>query len=499
MATDNPPSRPPKPAKIQRFKISLNVLVQIAAFVVIAVMLNYLSFNHYKRWDFTRTHRYALSEKTKRVLAGLKKPVRVIVYFSAATEISMDVNNLLNEYRSLSNGKIELEVVDPVRNPTRATELANTYKIGQMENIVILDYNGRKKFINAIDMIDVDTSDREKGTRLIAFKGEQAITGALLEITDDKPNNLYAITGHGERDITGEDFKTINEFIERENVKVQTLNLQNTNAVPKDAGVLLVMGARYDFSEREMKLLRDYWENKGRLFILLDPDAQTQTPRLLAFLGEQGVRPDDDRILTVEKTAVAAIAALVKDVTGGFVDGSPITKNLKGVNGLFLGGTQSLTLDQTKAQAAGIRLQMLVQASQGYWGETDYNIKEGDKPPYFDPKKDYGGDEPLAVVASVEKGALARVQVDSSRMITAGNCMFMSKQSLTQENLDFAINSIDWLLDRAELIGIAPKAYNTLSLTLTESQLTNILTATMILIPSAVGVFGLAIWWKRRH
>ena len=35
-------------------------------------MVNYLGFEHYRRWDLSRDKKYALSDKTKRFLDSLK-------------------------------------------------------------------------------------------------------------------------------------------------------------------------------------------------------------------------------------------------------------------------------------------------------------------------------------------------------------------------------------------------------------------------------------------
>ena len=498
MATENPSQRGPKTVKIKRFQIGVNVLIQLVTLFLIIVMVNYIAFNHYKRWDYTRNRKYSLSEKTRRVLANLQKPVKAVVFFSSGSDIYGDLDSLLKEYQYASNKKLDVEVIDPFRNFTRARELQAKYKFGANENLVILDCDGRTKFINAVDMADYDTSGEMYGQppQLKAFKGEQVLTSALLEISEDRQSRLYAVTGQGERDITSDDYKGIYTFIQRENIKVEPLNLQNVDAVPQDANALIVVGPRYDFSEREIKLLRVYWEKKGRLFILLDPNVPTE--RLTAFLNDQGVKPNDDRILRTVK--VGPMTGLLRDVTGKFLEGSPITKRLKDINGLFMGATQSLTLDQQRAQLANVRLEPLVQATEGYWGETKYNIQEGDDV-YFDPKRDHG--QPLYMAAAVEKGALndAHVQVDSSRMIVAGNCDFISDATLSEANanLDFTLGSVDWLLDREQLIGIAPKVKRTFSLNLTDAQVSNIAMLTMGVIPGIVAVFGFALWWKRRH
>src|SRR2546425_11690187 len=81
-----PSSRVPagahKVITIKRFQIGVNVLLQLLALVVILGIVNYLAFNHYKRWDFSRNQKYALSDQTKRLLKSLKKPVQAIVFFS---------------------------------------------------------------------------------------------------------------------------------------------------------------------------------------------------------------------------------------------------------------------------------------------------------------------------------------------------------------------------------------------------------------------------------
>lgn len=496
MATENSTQSTPKTVRIKRFQISLNVLAQVLLIVFCLGAVNYYSFNHYKRWDCSRNQKYALSDQTRRLLANLKKPVKAVVFFSSGSDIFSDLDQLLKEYQYASNKKIEVETVDTFRNITRARELQAKYKFGANENIVILDCDGHTKFVNASDMADYDTSGAMYGQPPILkdFKGEQALTSALIEITEEKQNKLYAVTGQGEREITGEDLRGIKTFIERENIKLDPLNLEDE--VPQDAKALLILGPRYDFSEREMKLLRNYWGKKGRLFILLDPSVST--PRLAAFLNEQGIKPQDDRILRTMK--LGPITGLMRDVTGNFVEGNPITKRLKDVNGLFLGETQSLALDPQRAQAGNIRLLPLVKATEGYWGETDYNIQEGD-PVYFDPKKDHG--QPLVIVASVEKDGLAdqRVQVDSSRMIVAGNCEFITNSAMSEANanLDFALSGINWLIDREELIGIAPKVNKTFSLNLTDDQISRIATLTVGGIPAIVALLGCAVWWKRRR
>src|ERR1051325_3618309 len=103
----------PRPKKIHRIQIGVNVLIQIALVIFLAAMINYLGFEHYWRWDLSRDKKYELSDKTKRFLETIKGKMRVTVFFSANNPISQDVQSLLTEYQYAAQGKIDVENVDP--------------------------------------------------------------------------------------------------------------------------------------------------------------------------------------------------------------------------------------------------------------------------------------------------------------------------------------------------------------------------------------------------
>src|SRR6202040_848109 len=58
----------PKPAGIQRLRIGANVVLQTIIVAAIVLMINYVGFNRYQRWDLSRFNKYALSELTKKLL-----------------------------------------------------------------------------------------------------------------------------------------------------------------------------------------------------------------------------------------------------------------------------------------------------------------------------------------------------------------------------------------------------------------------------------------------
>jgi hypothetical protein len=516
MAQNSSPDSQPKVVKIQRFQIGLNVLIQIVVFGVIVMMLNYLSFRHFKRWDLSRDQKYALTSQTKSLLGSLKKPVKAVLFFSGGSDIEPDVSALLREYEFASDKKFNTERVDPYRSFTRASELQAKYKFGASENILILDFDGRSKFVNATDMADYEQPDAiammggQTQPKLKAFKGEQAITSALLELTEGKPNKVYYATGHGEPDLAGQDLKIFNEALQRQNIQVAPLNLLNVNSIPEDARAVVICGPKYDLSELEVRLLNDFWEkHNGRLFVLLNPYAKTQ--RLVDWLTIQGISPAEDRVIRTGtflamdkdngtpqlKTGTISQAAFVVQDSGTTIT----PKELVGAGKQLLGVTESLILDRTREASSKVKITSLLQSGEGFWGETD-PVESEERPATFDPKKDRLG--PLTLAAASERGAVTdkRVKVDTSRLIVVGNSEMLTNNAYRLAegiNLDIAVNALNWLLDREELVGIPPKEKEKIALSLSEQQLRSLATAVMAIVPGFAAFLGFLNWWQRRN
>jgi hypothetical protein len=495
MATISPEGKPKKAPRIQRFAIGVNVVIQILLILFILAGINYVSFKHFKRWDFSRDQKFALSDETKRCLATLQSPVKILVCFEPdfhlTPEVYQDVEALLKEYQYAADGKVEVEMVNQVKDLNRAKEVMAQYKFGT-ENVVVVDYQGHSKILNVADMADIDDSGADTGAppSLKAFKGEQVLTGAILEVSEPTQNKIYLVGGKGGPELEGEELSAFKTYLERQNLKLDSVTLMNLGKIPDDAKVLMLIGPKYDVTDRELSLLRDYWDKQGRLFIALDPAGTT--PKLAAFLREAGITPQDDRVLRL--VPMGPVSVIDRDVAGIFSDTSTVTNRLKGVETVFSGQTQSLALGQPQ----GIHTEALITAAQGYWGETKYQDMANTGVSY-DPKEDISA--PLNVAASVEKGALAdqSVKMDTSRMIVTGNETFLTNEALTQANIDFVVAGINWLLNREELIGIPPKEEQPFVFNIADQDFVHIELLVMTVIPCAIIVFGGIVWARRRR
>ena len=305
------------------------------------------------------------------------------------------------------------------------------------------------------------------------------------------------MTGHKEPSLSEQSpIAVLKTFIENENIKFQELNLFEVGEIPADLKTIMIAGPQYDLSDREMKLLRDFWEKQGRILLLIDPAAKT--PKLNAFLNELGVKVNDDRLMVFIRTGIQEVA-VTRDVQARFLGTSPITKRLAEVRALLFGGTSSLTLEPERVRATNVRLEPLLQAEKGYFAETDYNTQDQAKL-QADAAKNAPG--PITIGVSIEKGGAGdeRVQMNSSRMIVVSNATFIQDKALTQDQqgLDFVSASVNWLLSREQLIGIAPKVPKVLTFSLNEDALRSVRWLILVLLPLIPAVIGTAVWWRRR-
>lgn len=479
--------------------VRVHVLFQIALAAIALLAANFISFEIWVRADFSRTQKFALAEQTKRVIRELKSPVEVTVFFSQTTvspvsALYPDVRNLLDEFVFSGRERIRVEFIDPVRDLTRARELQAKHQFRADENVLVIEYEGRVAMLPVAQMADFDLGAIEFGgqPRILAFKGEQALTSALLGLVNPVARKVYFLQGHGEPSV--EDPSPISVFrnyIARQNVLVAPLNLASLDAMPEDCAALFVIAPLVDIQEREAQILESYWKAEGKMLTLLDPVAET--PRLDALLGSVGLRPRGDRILRIVKLGFAT--GILREVTAEFYSQNPVTRRLAGLTLFLPGQSQSIALEPPQDEPVALR--PLLQPAEEFWGEVDH-VTDNQTGVRYDEGRDAG--QPLYVAASAERGGVAddRVTVATAKWIVVGNSEFALDAALSSQGLDFLVSATHWLLERGGMTGIAPKVNQYFSLNLSQAQIGNLSALVLLLMPGAAGLAAFLIWMRRR-
>jgi hypothetical protein len=483
------------------------VAIQILAAIIVALSILGWSLGHYARFDFSRSHKFELSNQSKETMWNLDAPARITVYFSPnatsiGSELYGDILAMLREYQFHAHHYRDLTVdrVDPMSDPARARELQSKYKFSGDENVLIVDYKDRSTVIPVPEMGEYDTAPTQYGDppRLVAFRGEQILTSALIGLVEPSSRKkAYFLQGHGELLPGVPPLELVGQNLRRQNITVAPLALEPGSSVPSDAALVVIAGAHFDLSTAELASLKSYWNAGGHLLILLDPTGDM--PGLNAFLDGIGITPRNDRVLRLVQLGSAM--GILRDVTGEFVAGSEVTARLLGLNVLFLGNTESLALKQTPPEKAGKEggsFRPLIHAIRGFWGCSDYANTDG-RGVRFDEEHDTA--YPVVIAAMADLGGVRDDRVwgkGASRLIVVGNSEFLKDKSLTEAGLDFFSSSINTLVDRTRLTGTTPKTKEFFTLNLDSLQIQILALWTMLVVPLAAALIGGVILWRRR-
>jgi hypothetical protein len=335
----------------------------------------------------------------------------------------------------------------------------------------------------------------------VDFRGEDAITTAMVTLIDTSPRKLYVLVGKGGDAATQvqQQLEVVQELGAQLGFESATLDLGSVGEVPKDATGLLLCGLHYDLTEREVVALSNYWNGKrSSLLLLLDPSAQT--PLLEKFLRSVGVQPRGDRVLYAESTSTGPKVEFT--VHAGFSADSAITRHLSAVTTTLAGQSQSLDVrdKDENLKAAGLKIQPLMAAAERYWGESNYVASDLDKPDNLPVVDAADTKPPVILAASVERGAVQdeRLRVDSARMVVVANASLMDKQTRLAENQDFLSATLAWMTGRERLIGVPAKRKEMYRIQLSEAERSTLFAITGVAGPAAVLLLGLLVWAHRR-
>jgi ABC-type uncharacterized transport system involved in gliding motility auxiliary subunit len=136
----------------------------------------------------------------------------------------------------------------------------------------------------------------------------------------------------------------------------------------------------------------------------------------------------------------------------------------------------------------------LAASSKNSWAESASN----QSPAKYDSNSDLPG--PVSMAVAVEKGASPKLdmQIRPSRMIVFGDTGFVSNGGLTGGNPSLFLSTLNWLIDREQLMEIAPNALNDTRLKLTQSEARILFWSTVGGIPSLIALLGIPLWIIRR-
>jgi len=514
----SPPSN--RPSRPNRFGMGLLTILQIIMLLFAVICLNYISSRQYTRADYSRAADYSLSGWSMNYLKSeaitqRARPVKWIMVFRRSSPIYERVRVLAEEYERKSGGKIELEVIDPIRSTDRAQQFAAAYNLKLVRDMILIDARssdeapvtrevetGTAALNPHITMALVEDMmtyavDQKGQRRPDKFRGEDLLTARLVESIEGKPKTLWFLADKSRIDSDGDHspWNHLTTILRYQNIEMTPVNMAGLKEIPAEVHGVALVAPTYDFTEEEIATLEAYW-NTPRSALLILLESGPCPPRLKTFLRSKGVTPRKDRVITKDASRV------ITTTRGNFTPGVSFLKDLSGQSVIFEGASSSIDVRENADDLMVRKLapMPLIQAMEGYWGESDFGrqSEEGKAGETFDPDRDH--DAPLYIAASVTRGAANddRHAAETSRMVLISNTDFLDSNRQRAENMDFLASASNWLVMRDSLSGALPRSFGIYKLPLLEAQVSFINRLNLFFAPLAFLLIGGLVYSSRR-
>jgi gliding motility-associatede transport system auxiliary component len=453
----------------------------VLALLGVLVAVNYIGARQNKRWDLTGGSQFSMSDQTKQVVSGLKKPVAVTVFYDPDRG-STQYRDLLEEYQYFSK-QLTVEYIDPIKDPVKA----------------------QQQGIQAVPTIVFASEGRTERTSTAT---EQGLTNALKKLLEGSAKKIYFVQGHGEHDTDDSQTRTgyagVAAALKNENFDVAKLTLAQTGKVPDDATTVVIAGPKIDYLPAEVDLVRAFLTKGGKIALFLDPPDKPDAPpltNLIAFAKEWGIDVGADMVIDTSGLGqlVGANSAAIPIAMP--VAGTAITKGFNVMTAFPL--TRSVT--PIEGGTNGHIAQKVLETSPKSWAETDLKgLFATSKPVEETAKGDKPG--PVSIAAAVSApapdaapAATPDAPKPESRLVVVGDSDFLSNQALNiSGNRDMGMNIGNWLAQQEDMIAIRPKDPEDRRITLTADQGERIFWLAILIVPALLVGNAVRVWWKRR-
>ncbi len=446
-------------------KYAAYAALYVVVILAIVSVANILANRYNKSYDSTANKRYSLSDQTAKIVKGMKQDA-AITYYDRQSGFQ-SAKDLLDRYSTLSP-RIRVEYIDVEKNP-QVARAAGVTKTG--------------------------TSFVQIGTKKEEAKSvtESEITGAIIRDLKTTTRTVCFVTGSGEHQIDDTQrngFSRLKDILAKDQYATKSFSLLEKAEIPADCTVVVIGGPQSEYVQPAVDAIKKYVEQGGRAMILLDAPLKFGRPTadntaLTDVLQSWGVSMDKDLLLDL--SPVGQLMGLGPEIAlVSNYDSHPIVDEMKGTaTGFPL--SRSLTVKNTDKT----NVQKLFESSATSLATVKLDSPNIDQ---RDPNNKKG---PLTIGAA---GSYTTGKENSEgRFVVVGSSSWPANSFINfNGNGDLVLNALNWLSSDEDLISIRPKEQENRNVTMTRAQFNWVRLSTQFLLPGALLLAGVSVWWRRR-
>jgi hypothetical protein len=496
----------------RRWWARLRLALGLVLLAYILILANIVAFRHPVRFDWTAEGLSSLSQATRDRLALVQEDILVVIptYLQSQNqehiahhEVLARARALLLEYCALQPRiKIAAEV-NVFSRPERWVEVKTRFDLDDSQlNRFIFFLGSSLDMRQSVTPQDLAVLGKPRDPaiavpQILAFRGEKAMTDAILRLIERRQRPVYFLQGHGELSLRPEGggdagpggIAAVLHELRTEGMDPRELSLLGSREVPGDCTLLVAAGPQQDYSKAELEAIERYLGAGGRLLVTLGARRTT----LDGLLSRWGIQPVAGKIngrMVLPGTSIATTQIPVRS----FHRGHAVTRVFTSVPRFEMrlvapcpleSGALERNLDATPL------LSVSSQEGESFYLVPDRKDEALPKPGNFD----------LAV--AVEQRAPERpppgFQRLETRILAVGGSSFLLDQYfLTGSHRDFLLNGIAWLTGEEEKATVGGQAWAERMLKSSPGVQSFLRWVPTLLLPGVFLCMGAFVYYLRR-
>lgn len=537
--------------KMKYGSVAVAITLIVTAIVILLNVVVGLLVERYPnaKLDLTTSNLYEVSDETIDYIKNLDTTVEIAVSSEEST-LEKDsylkmVTEMLKKYQSYSS-EVEVTYFDTTKNPDILSKYQSKYSGTISSDNVIVCSGDRVRVFPLSDFFDMDQDKLQYyyygqatlAECITAFKGEQSLTNAIMNVTDANPQRVGFIAKSNGNSIynptNGNVYaaQVLSTLLDDNGYDVTQLDMVTDEISPADYDLLVLPAPVNDLTVDAIEKLETFLHNDGNLgkrLLYIADFTQGNTPNLDAFLKDWNIVADTSYVIDDNATTQQAVTLLVagnqrmyapivnpvsSDYSSGLANTSlpivaPVSRpiltrdanNGRVVTNLLTTADTSycvpLNLDGNaeKAEAAWDSANGVEKTTEATTEETT----EATTTTTFD-------------VANAERSSYS-VMAFSQNQISKDNALLESDvmvigsmgyfdvyvaQDTSYNNAEYFISALNTICGKSDNIVIAAKNMNLTSIDATASQMKMLTTVVIVVIPALMVVIGIVIWARRK-
>ena len=454
------------------------------------IAVNIISYFLFIRIDLTSNKKYSLSPVSKTMIKKIDKDISVTLFMSEGltpdkVKLGREFRHLLKEYKTISNKVFTINTIIPNNRDKEA--LAEqlgiepiAQEIAERDMVKI-----QKVYFGAV----IQIGDKKETINILPTTAlEYEVTRRLKEACDTTKPTIGFLRGHNEM------LRQKTQLIEHElshSAKIESMRIDQFTDL-NDYKVICIVGPKESFSKEELVRLEQYLEQGGRLYIALNHAvgqiSYSQNNGFINRVGiedmleEFGLKINYDFVVDnycgrILVTQDQGFLQLQSDRHFPYI---PIIQNFsshvitKGLNAMLLQFASSITNVKTTSAYTFTPLAKSSSISGVQKVPVFFDIYKT-----WTRKHDFN--HPYNTVA-----ALLSNEDNNSAIVVITDADFMQDKFFDPfyiSNINFAVNSIEWLADDSGLINLRIKYIENQSLKVVSDSYRRFLKYTNFFLP----------------